>query len=184
MPIAATGYNLNHVQVAPKAASPTYVDVNYATTFEATVDQSNEFLRADGGVKVTTYGSREGSGTLGFGSANLSVMGTMSGDTFSTSGLTPNIIDKLSIAGATTPPAVILVAWIPNVDGNSASDGLRITLANAKIALPSASYEQESWTEFEADMSFVDNENNVMMVIESLETAPAFTGGVIPGPTL
>lgn len=180
MPIGATGYSLVHLQAAPKEVTPTFIDVNYATTAEFTIDQSNDYFRADGGVKVSAYGAREGSGSLAFGSANLQTIGTLSGDSFSTSGTTPAVIDRLEVLGATVPPSLILVAWIPNVDGNEDSAGLRVTLTNAKVAMPSASYEQESWTEFEADLSFVSDENDVMMIMESLETAPTFTAGVIP----
>lgn len=180
MALGATGYNLVHLQVGPKAETPTYVDINYATTFETSIDQDNEYLRADGGVKITAYGAREGSGSLGFGSADLQTIATMSGDTFSTSGTAGTVIDRLEVKGATSPPSVILVAWVPNVDGNEASAGMRVTLPNAKVAMPSTTFEQEAWTEFEADMSFVSDENDVMLIIETLATAPVFTSGVIP----
>lgn len=180
MALGATGYNLAHGQVAPKTATPTYIDINYMTSLETGVDQDNEYFRADGGVKITAYGAREGSGSLGFGSANLQTIAALSGDTYSTSGTAGTVIDRLEVKGSTSPPSVILVGWIPNVDGNEASAGLRITLPNAKVAMPSTSFEQESWTEFEADLSFVSDENDVMMIFESLATAPVFTSGVIP----
>jgi len=180
MALGSTGYNLVHSQVAAKSDTPTFTDIPYATTAEFSVDQDNEYFRADGGVKVTAYGAREGSGSLGFGSADLQVISTLSGDTFSTSGTTPAIVDRLEVGSSTQPPSVILSIWVPNVDGNSDSAGLQITLPNAKVAMPSATYEQESWTEFEADLAFVSDENDVMMIMESLETAPTFTAGVIP----
>lgn len=180
MAIGATGYNLVHAQVAPKTATPTFKDIKYATTADFSVDQDNEYLRADGGVKVTAYGSREGSGSLGFASADLEVIAALSGDTFSTSGTAGTVIERLEVKGSTLPPSVILALWIPNVDGNTTSAGLRMTLPNAKVAMPSTSFEQESWTEFEADMAFVSDENDVMMIMESLVTAPTFTSGVIP----
>lgn len=177
----ATGYNLNHLQVAPKATTPVFVDVNYATTAEFGIDQDSDTLRADGGSKVTAYGAREGTGSIGFASAKLSAIAVMTGDTFSTSGVAGStLIDRLEIAGSVTPPSLILAGWIPNVDGNSTSAGMRVTVANGTLSVPSTSFEQESWTEFESDLSYVSNEDDIMLIWEVMDTAPVYTAGVIP----
>lgn len=178
--MAATGYNLNHLQVAPKAATPTYKDVNYAITFDPAIDQDSEKLQADGGNKVTAYGGRDGSGSMSFGSADLETIAVMTGDVYATTGVTPNIVKRLSIKDNTVPPSVILAAWIPNVDGNQTFKGMRIILPNANMSVPTTAFEQESWTEFEADVSFVGDANNTMLIWEELESAPTFTGGVMP----
>ena len=81
---------------------------------------------------------------------------------------------------AYTPPSVILVAWIPNVDGNSTSAGLRITVPNTKVTMPSTQFGQETWSEFTSDISFVADTNDVMLIFEDMATAPTFTSGVIP----
>ncbi len=176
----ATGYNLTHLQVAPKTATPTYVDVNLAQMAEFGIDQDNDTIRADGGAKVTAYGAREGTGSIGFASANLATIAVMTGDTFSTTGTGATVINRLEIKGATVPPSLVLVAYIPNVDGNQTSAGMRITVPNGTLAVPSTSFEQEAWTEFEADLSYVANAADVMLIWEVLNTAPVFTGGVIP----
>lgn len=177
----ATGYNLNHLQVAPKGPTPTFVDVPMATTAEFGIDQDNDTFRADGRVAATAYGAREGTGSIAFGSANLSAIAAMTGDDYSTSG-TPgtSAIDRLEIGGATVPPPLILVAWVPNVDGNVDWVGMRVTVTNGSLSVPSSSFEQESWTEFESDLSFSDNEDGVMLIWETMEATPTFTGGVIP----
>lgn len=180
MGVGQTGYNLTHLQVASKSATPTFVDVLYAQTLEAGVDQDNDILKADGGSKVTAYGAREGTGSIAFASVDLATMAVMTGDTFSTSGVAPAVIDRLDMKGATQPPALILVGYVPNVDGNTARAGLRITVPNATLAVPSGSFEQETWTELEADLAFVPNASDVMMIWESMQTAPVFTSGVIP----
>jgi len=175
-----TGYNLNHLQVAPKGVSPVYKDINYATTFEATIDQSQDKLAADGKKAVTAWSAADGGGSIGFASADMAVLAALSGGTFSTSGTAGAVINRMEVKGNVTPPASILVGWIPNVDGNSDSAGLRVTLPNAQVSMPSTSYAQETWTEFTADLSYVADENNVMIIWEELATAPTFTGGVIP----
>lgn len=180
MAIASTGYNLNHLQVAPKETTPTFKDVNYATTAEFTVDQDSDTLQADGGTKATAYSARQGSGSVGFASAALDTIAIMTGDEYSTSGTAGAEIDRLEIGGSTVPPSLILSAWIPNVDGNSTAAGMRVTVPNGTLAVPSTSFEQESWTEFEADLSFVTDENDVMLIWETLATAPTFTAGVMP----
>lgn len=176
----ATGYNLVHLQAAAKSATPTFSDINYATTAEFTIDQGNEYFRADGGVKVNAYGAREGSGSIGFGSADLQTIALISGDTFSTTGTGATLVDSLIVSGSTQPPSLILSAWIPNVDGNSTSAGLQVSIPNAKVAMPSTSFEQESWTEFTADLAYSADENDTMQVWQSMATAPTFTAGVIP----
>lgn len=177
----ATGYNLVHLQGGLKATTPTYLDIPYATTAEFGVDQDSDLFRADGGVRVKAHGAREGTGSIAFGSAKLSTIAVLTGDDFSTSG-TPgtNGIDRLEIFGATVPPSLVFSAWIPNVDGNVDVAGMRVTVPNGSISVPSASFEQESWTEFEADLAFVSNEDDVLLIWEVMEQAPTFTAGVIP----
>jgi hypothetical protein len=177
----ATGYNLAHLQVAPKTASPTFIDVNLAQMIEFNVEQDSDTLRADGGVRVTTFGAREGSGSLGFASAELPTIAALTGDAYTSSG-TPGTsgIFRLDVAADTVPPPVILSAWVPNVNGLSGIAGMRVTAPNAQVAVPSTSFEQESWTEFEADIVFVADENNTMLIWETLDATPTFTSGVMP----
>lgn len=180
MATGTTGYNLNHLQAAAKGASPVYKDINYATTFEATIDQTQDKLAADGKKAVTAFSAADGGGSIGFASADLSVIALLSGGTFSTTGTAGTMINRMDVLGNVTPPATILSGWIPNVDGNTTSAGLRITLPNAQVSMPSTSYAQESWTEFNADLSYVADENDVMLIWEELFTAPTMTLGVMP----
>lgn len=177
----ATGYNLVHLQVAAKEASPTFRDVNYAVSAEFTVEQDSEQFQADGANVLSAFSPREGTGSISFGSADLTTMALMTGETMSTSGVAgTDLINRLEIGGATVPPALILSAWVPNVDGNSDFAGMRITVPNAKLSVPNASYEQESWTEFESDVTFNPDENGVMLIWENVEVEPDMTGGVMP----
>ena len=177
----ATGFNLAHLQVGAKTATPTFSDINLASTFDPSVDQDSQTLRGDGRIGVTTYSSREGTGSITFGSVKLSTVGLMTGDEFSTDGVAgTDLIDRLDISGATTPPSLIFAAWVYNVDRNFDWAGQRITVTNASVSVPTASYEQESWTEYEASLTFSDNEDGVMMIWETMEVAPTFTAGVIP----
>jgi hypothetical protein len=178
--MAATGYNLNHLQAATNDGSPTYVDINYATTFEPTISQENDSFRADGQVVITAQGAPEGGGSIGFGSFDTDAFAVLTGGTASSSGSAGTLIDRLEIPADYTAPSVILVAWIPNVDGNSTSAGLRITVPNAKVNMPSTQFGQETWSEFAADISFAADENDVMLIFEDMATAPTFTAGVIP----
>ncbi len=175
-----TTYNLNHLQVAPKGASPVYKDVNYATEWEWPIEQDTETLRADGKVAVTAAGAPEGGGSIGFASIDLATWAVMTGGTTSESGTAGTRITRLSVLGNYNPPSLIIVGWIPNVDGNSTSAGLRVTLPSVKLTMPSGTFGQETWSEMSADQAFVADENNVMLIMEELATAPTFTAGVIP----
>ena len=178
--MAATAYNLNHLQAATNDGSPTYVDINYATTFEPSITQESDSFRADGQVVITAQGAPEGAGSLGFGSYDVDSFAVLTGGTSSTSGSGGTAIERLEIPADYTPPSVILVAWLPNVDGNSTSAGLRITVPNAKVNMPSTQFGQETWSEFTADFSFAADTNDVMLIFEDMATAPTFTSGVIP----
>lgn len=178
--MAVTGYNLKHLQAATNDGSPTYEDINYATTFEPTITQENDEFRADAQVVITAQGAPTGGGSLGFGSFNTDAFAVLTGGTASSSGSAGTLIDRLEIPADYTAPSVILVAWLDNVDGNSTSAGLRITVPNAKVNMPSTQFGQETWSEFTADMSFAADANDVMLIFEDMATAPTFTSGVIP----
>ena len=176
----ATGYNLAHLQVAPKTVSPTWKDINYAQSAEFPISQDSDVLRADASAVITAWSAPEGSGSIGFASADLATIAVLTGGTVSTSGSGGAAINRLEIKGNTKPTAIMLAAWIPNVDGNSALAGIRVTLPNATATVPSASYDQESWTEFDSDIGFNPNENGDLLIYETLGTAPTFTSGVMP----
>ncbi len=178
--MAATGYNLNHLQAATNDGTPAYIDINYAVSFEPTISQDSDSFNADGLVAITAQGAAEGGGSLSFGSFNTDSFAVLTGGTASTSGTGATLINRLVIPGNYSPPSVILVAWVPNVDGNSTMAGLRITVPNAKVTMPSAGYGQETWTEFSADLSFAAAATGSMLIYEELQTAPVFTAGVIP----
>lgn len=178
--MAATGYNLNHLQAATNDGSPTYEDINYATTFEPSITQESDSFRADGQVAITAQGAPEGAGSIGFGSYDTDTFAVLTGGDSSTSGSAGTLINRLEIPADYTAPSVILVGWIPNVDGNSTMAGLRVTVPNAKVNMPSVQFGQETWSEFSADISFAADSNDVMLIYEEMATAPTFTSGVIP----
>src|SRR5690606_11191345 len=89
-------------------------------------------------------------------------------------------IERLEIPADYSPPAVILSAWMKNVDGNSTSAGIQWTLPNAKVTMPSTQFGQETWSEFNADITYAGDANDVLAIIEDFATEPTFTSGVIP----
>lgn len=180
-----TGYNLSHMQVAPNVASPTFKDINYSISLDATIDQSDEKFQADGMNVESTFGPREGSGSVSFGSIDPSTIATMTGDTFATAGSAgTSLRDRISFKGGTVPPSVILLGWVRNVSSKSAFKGTVIIIPNAKIAVPNVSFEQSSWSEMESDITFDPNANGDMLIWENVETEPTFTSGVMAMPAV
>lgn len=176
----ATGYNLAHAQVAAKAASPVWKDINYARSADFPITQDSNVYRADAAAVITAFGAPTGDGSITFGSADLAMMAILTGGVVSSSGAGAAAIDRLEIKGNGTPPPIMLALWIPNVDGNSTKAGIRVTVLNGRTTVPNASYDQESWTEFSSDVAFNPNENNDLLIYETLGTAPTFTAGVMP----
>lgn len=175
----STAYNLDHMQVAEQGASPVYRDVNYAISLDVTIDQSDETLQADGKIVESTFGPREGSGSISFGSIDLATIALMTGDPY-LSDETTVLNERLTFKGESTPPGVILVGWVKNVSSKSPFKGTRIIIPNAKIGVPNASFEQSSWSELEADITVTPDENDDLLIWENTETDPAFTDGTIP----
>src|SRR4051794_201002 len=95
--MATTGYNLQHLQVGAKVASPTFLDILYATTFQPTIDQSNVKMKADAKNAVTAWSAPDGGGTIGFGSADLDVIALLTGGAASTTGSAGTLIDRLDV---------------------------------------------------------------------------------------
>lgn len=175
-----TGYNLDHVQIAIITETPTWVDLPYAVTFDPTITQDNDILKADASSVITTYAAPEGSGSLEWARAETATLAILGGLTATSSGADPNTIDRLDYLGNTTPPAVHMCAWIKNIDGNAVGAGMRITLQNAKASVPAMPTGQEQFTTLSSDLTFNPNASNVMMTLEFLQTAPTFTSKVIP----
>lgn len=175
----STGYNLNHLQVAAMADSPSFKDINYATKAEFNIDQDSDTFKADGRSVLTAFSAREGSGSIGFGSIDLAMLAILTGETFSTSGTAGTEVDRMELKGGTTPPGVILAGYAPNVDPNSSWKGFRMTVPNAKVSTPSFSFEQESWSEAEADVTFNPDKNDVMLIWENLAATTDTAGGAV-----
>lgn len=175
-----TGYNLNHVQIAEQGSSPTFRDVNYSITADFTIDQSDEKLAADGANVESTFGPREGSGSISFGSIDLQTVAMMTGDEFMTDGADETLVERLEFKGDTVPPGVIVAAWVRNVSSQSPFAGTMVIVPNAKFGVPNVSFEQSSWSEAEADVTFDQDEDGNMLIWENIATEPTFTNGVMP----
>lgn len=178
--MATVGYNLKHGQIAARGATPTYIDLPYVMTVDATVTQNSDKMAADGAKVVTAYSAPEGGGSFTMGQIALDNQAMMTGGTVSTTGATATAIDRLEVKGSSQPPALIGSFWVPNIDGNLISAGLRVTLPNVKFSVPSSTFDQETWANVSADMSFDPDENDVLIIYEELATAPVFTADVMP----
>lgn len=173
------GYNLDHVQIAPKSGSPTYTDLKYAMTMDASISQDSSKLSADASKPVTAYSAPEGAGNLTSGQWDADIMAIFTGGTASATGTGGTKIDRLEIKGNTNPPAIIVVGYLPNVDGQTTLAGTRIILPNAKASVPSGTMDQETWATLSSDLVFDPDANNNLIIYEFLATAPTFTSGVI-----
>jgi hypothetical protein len=179
----AIGYNLTHAQIAATGASPTYIDLAAAETLDLSISTNSDSLNADGKVYARAYGAPEGSGSIKFGKSDFAAFVIMNGGTSSTTGTTPNTVDKYVQPGTALQPPFILVGWVPNVDASDASitkNGFMVIVPACSAAPVSATFDQQAWAEWSADLSFVADDNNSMIEYQMFETAPTFTGEVLP----
>lgn len=183
----AVGYNLTHLQVAAKQAVPTYIDVPGAMSWEPAITADTEEIRADGAVYTTAYSAPSGEGDLTFIDMKSNVVVVINGGVVSTSGTAPNTITRYEQQGTYVPPAFIIADWVPNIDRGHDPNvaGMRTSVPNATSAPVTRTSGQETAFEWTAATRFTAASTTAPMIIyEWLETAPTFTGGVIPGPTL
>jgi hypothetical protein len=180
MAAGTVGYNLAHIQIGLVATTPTYIDVPYAISLDPSVDQPSEKLKADAGSQVTAFGAMEGGGSIEWGLITPAVLAMMTGGTASTSGTAGTVIDRVEVKSNVQPPSLIVVGWLPNVDGKQTSAGIRLTLPNAKLTVPAGAMGQETYANRTADLSYDGDANNTIQIWEFPVTAPVFTGGVIP----
>lgn len=178
----AVGYNTNHVQVGPKEATPTFVDVPGAISWDPTITTDKDPIRGDGQVYVTAYGAPEGEGDLTWLGFAPDVLATINGGEVSTSGTGDTEITRYEQPGTYTAPPFIIADWVPNIDKSHAPDvaGIRTTVTNATAEPASRGSGQETAVEWTASTSFSPDENNVLIIYEELATEPTFTNGVMP----
>ena len=177
----AVGRNLAHVQVAAVAAEPTWLDVPGILTWDPSISTDTEPVQADGQTYYTAYAAPSGEGDFVFIDFNEDVVAVINGGTVSSSGTTPDVIDRYEQPGTYTAPPFATSDWVPNVDQfHDDRAGMRTTAPNCTATPVSRSSGQDTTFEWTATTSFSADENDVMLIYELLETAPTFTAGVIP----
>lgn len=177
----AVGYNLNHLQVAPKGASPTFIDVPGSVSWEPSITADSEDVKADGQTYVTVYSAPVGEGDMTWIDFRPDVLATINGGEVSTSGTGPTEITRYEQKGSFTPVPFIIADWVPNQDKNhdSAVAGVRTTVPNATAEPASRSSGQESTQEWTASTKFTPDANDVLIIYEALASEPEFTTGVM-----
>jgi hypothetical protein len=180
MPAGSVGYNLKHVQIGAVGVSPTYIDVPYAISIDPSIDQTADKLKADAATPVVAFGAAEGTGSMEWGLITPAVLALMTGGTASSTGTAGTVIDRLEVKGSLQPPSLIVVAWIPNVDGVQTSAGIRLTLPNAKLSVPRGAFQQETFANRTSNLDYAPDANDNMQIWEFPVTAPTFSSGVIP----
>lgn len=177
----AVGRNLSHVQAAAVETTPTWVDIPGVLTWDPSITTDTEAVQADGTTYYTAYAAPAGEGDLVFIDFDPDVVALLNGGTVSTSGTAPNTITRYEQPADYTAPAFSLSDWVPNVDQfHDTSAGMRTTAPNVTATPVSRSSGQDTTFEWTATTSFAADQNGVLLIYEVLETAPVFTGSVIP----
>lgn len=171
-------YNLEHGQVALLEASPTYLDIPGTTTLEATINSSVSYMAADGAKKYAAWSAPEGGGRVAFAEADFAVIAVLNGGTQSSSGTTPAIVDRYVQPGKAGMTDFILVGYGSNVNPTTDRAGFRVIIPQASAAPAAPAMGQETWGEWSASLAFTENDDGAMIIYETLESAPTFTGDV------
>lgn len=182
----AVGRNLTHVEVAAVGASPTWINVPGVLTWDPSISTDTEPVQADGSTYYTAYAAPSGEGDLTFIDFDENVVALINGGTVSTSGVTPDVIDRYEQPGSYTAPAFMMADWVPNADTfHDARAGMRTIVGNATATPVSRSSGQDSQFEWTAATSFAADANGNLIVYELMETSPVLTSGVmVPAPNV
>lgn len=182
----AVGRNLSHVQAAAVEETPTWLDIPGVITWDPSITTDTEPVQADGTTYYTAYSAPAGEGDLTFIDFDENVVALINGGTVSSSGTTPNVIDRYEQPGDYTAPAFSLCDWVPNVDQfHDDRAGMRTTAPNCTATPVSRSSGQDTTFEWTATTSFAADANGVLLIYELLETAPTFSNGIMsPAPNL
>lgn len=182
----AVGRNLAHVEIAAVGASPTYVNVPGVLTWDPSISTDTDPVQADGTTYYTAYSAPVGEGDLTFIDFDEDVVALLNGGTVSTSGVTPDVIDRYEQPGTYSAPAFITSDWVPNADTfHDARAGMRTTAPNCTATVVSRSSGQDSTFEWSCTVNFAPDDNDVMLIYELFETSPTFASDVmVPAPNL
>lgn len=176
-------YNQTHAQAALQATTPTHVDIPGFVSSEPEMSSDPEDIMADGTVYAVAWGILTAESEITWIDDLPAVRALLNGGTVSTSGTTPNIVTRYEAAAIFLPPPIILSDYAPNIDRahSPAVAGIRTTLPNASAGPISKSGGQESTAELTSTIKFAPTATGgAPMIIEYLESAPTFTGGVMP----
>ena len=177
----AVGYNLNHLQVAPRSETPTFVDVPGAVSWEPSISSDTDDVRADGQVYMTVYSAPVGEGSMTWVDFRPDVLAVINGGDVSTSGTGATEIIRYEQLGSYVPVPFIMADWVPNQDQTHDANvaGVRTTVPNATASPASRNSGQETTLEWTAETRFTAVDNTSPLIIyESLASEPTFTGGV------
>jgi hypothetical protein len=183
-------YNMNHLQIAEVGATPVYIDIDGAISMAPTITEETTDVRGDGVVWATLRGARTGEVSMTWLKTSFAVQAAANGGIVSSSGTTPNAIERYEIPGSGVSPAVIVSSWEPNAAPDKSPDeaGLRTTIPNASFGIANKASGQETVGEWSATGTFKPDENDAMLIYELMESEPVFTLGVMtvnleaPGP--
>lgn len=182
----AVGRNLTHVEVAAIDESPTWVNVPGVLTWDPSISTDTDPVQADGSTYYTAYSAPTGEGDLSFIDFDEDVVALLNGGTVSTSGTTPDVIDRYEQPGSYAAPAFSMADWVPNADTfHDERAGMRTIAPNATATVVSRSSGQDTTFEWSCTVNFSADDNDVMLVYELLETAPVISSGVmVPAPNI
>lgn len=151
--------------------SATKVDIPGIQTLEVSADANTESLRGENKIIANAVDAPEGSGSMTWGRMAFSALAVVNGGTVSTSGVTPDVINKHIMSGDPVTNEFKLVAQTDSMD--QAGSGYRITLPLAKAGPASETLDQQAYNTPSFDLQFRENAAGEMIIREQFETLEA-----------
>ena len=173
-------YNLDHSQVMSLVGSGNdWLKVMGTTTLTPSVSSSPTYLAADGSKPYAAYPAAEWSISGGFAEGDFAILSVLNGGLESTSG-TPGTdeIKRYEQAGTVSNPPFALSGYMKNVNGRVGAAGMRVTFPSLTASPAFPAMGQETWGEWSWEGAATPDENDVVVIYETLEASPVFTDGV------
>lgn len=175
----ALTYNLEHNEVGPTKNAT--VDVAGAITMTLSIASSPAYLNADAGKYAVAWSAPEGSGSLTFAESDDDVLAVINGGRLSTSGTAGTLINRYEQPGTATNPQFLISGFARNMSPTTrtAFPAFRITVPAASASPATMSMGQETWGEWTANLGFVADGNNTLIIYEHMASVPVLTAGVM-----
>lgn len=174
-------YNLEHSQVMSLVGTGTdWLAIGGSVSISPSITSNISRLAADGGQRYPVADAPEGSFSGEFAEADFDILAVINGGDVSTSGTTPNVIERYEQPARAVMAPFALFGFAPNINAGAADAAFGITFPRATATPAVPQMQQQTHGTWSFDGALDGDADTPLIVYEKYETAPTITAGVYP----